>query len=381
MTQRVVRLHAETGAGDLVTVSTVEDKLVDSIYATVFGEGTWQDFLAKLSRILPDGRSTLFYHDSRRSKGAFNLNSGFDAAEVAKYGEYYSSINPWMPAAAVRKVGLGVVAEQMFPRDRLVKTEFYNDFWSKVGGESAVGVTIVREEGRSFLLSTLTSCPDPEANRHAADTLTRLAPHLNRAFKHFRSEPGQRTIAEIGSSLFDAVDIGMVVVGDRGLVKSASSVGQNMINTGRCLRVTLLGKIKVCQERADYLLSQMLDRSYQGSRVASCMVDAFKLTFIQVAKDPLSLYFQGPTIVILMEQGNTMPRVNGDYFSKAYGLTAAETRALAGIMAGKSVDEIANAAALSRETIRSQMKSLYAKTGTKGQLELLRLAKTSLLPV
>lgn len=364
-----------------MTVSRVEDKLVDSIYATVFGEGTWQDFLAKLSLILPDGRSTLFYHDSRRSKGAFNLNSGFDAAEVAKYGEYYSRINPWMPAAAVRKVGLGVVAEQMFPRDRLVKTEFYNDFWSKVGGESAVGVTIVRAEGRSFLLSTLTSCPDPEANRHAADTLTRLAPHLRRAFRHFKSEPGQKTIAEIGSSLFDAVDIGMVVVGDRGLVKSASSVGQNMINTGRCLRVNLLGKIKVCQERADYLLSQMLDRFYEGPRVASCIVDAFKLTFIQVAKDPLSLYFQGPTIVVLMEQGNVMQRVNEEHFSKAYGLTAAETRALAGILAGKSVDEIANAAALSRETIRSQMKSLYAKTGTKGQLELLRLAKTSLLPV
>jgi DNA-binding CsgD family transcriptional regulator len=82
-----------------------------------------------------------------------------------------------------------------------------------------------------------------------------------------------------------------------------------------------------------------------------------------------------------MEQANAMPRMNGEYFSKAYGLTAAETRALTGILAGKSVDEIADAAALSRETIRSQMKSLYAKTGTKGQLELLRLAKTSRLPV
>ncbi|WP_353642479.1 helix-turn-helix transcriptional regulator [Mesorhizobium sp. WSM2239] len=354
---------------------------MDAIYGTVFGEATWHDFLDKLSRILPDGRSTLFYHDSRRSKGAFNLNSGFDADAVARYGEYYSSINPWMPAAAVRKVGVGVVAEQMFPRDRLVKTEFYNDFWSKNGGESAVGVTIVREEGRSFLLSTLTSCPDPEANRHAADTLTRLAPHLRRAFRHFKSEPGQKTIAEIGGELFDAVDIGMVVVGDSGIIKSISPAGQRIIDTGHCLRANLLGKINVCQERANHVLSQMLDRSYQGPRVASCMVDAYKLTFIQVAKDPLSFYFQGPTIVVLIEHGSTSQRMNGEYFSKAYGLTAAETRALAGIMAGKSVDEIADAAALSRETIRSQMKSLYAKTGTKGQLDLLRLAKSSLLPI
>ncbi len=88
-------------------VSRVEDKLVDAIYGAVFGEATWHDFLDKLSRILPDGRSTLFYHDSTRSKGAFSLNSGFDADAVAKYGKYYSSINPWMPVAAVRKVGVG----------------------------------------------------------------------------------------------------------------------------------------------------------------------------------------------------------------------------------------------------------------------------------
>ena len=54
-------------------------------------------------------------------------------------------------------------------------------------------------------------------------------------------------------------------------------------------------------------------------------------------------------------------------------LTAAETRALRGLFSGKSVDVIAADAGLSRETIRSQVKSLYAKANVRSHVELLRL--------
>lgn len=112
--------------------------------------------------------------------------------------------------------------------------------------------------------------------------------------------------------------------------------------------------------------------------MASFKVEASKLTFIQVAKDPLSLYFQGPTMVILMEQGYALQRVNGEYFAKAHGLTAAETIALSGIIAGKSVDEIAGAAALSPETIRSLLK--MRKQDPEGNSSSSGLVRASLLP-
>ena len=47
-----------------------DDQLVDLIYATVFGEATWQDFLLKLDEGLPGGMSGLLYHDARQAMGA-----------------------------------------------------------------------------------------------------------------------------------------------------------------------------------------------------------------------------------------------------------------------------------------------------------------------
>lgn len=58
---------------------------------------------------------------------------------------------------------------------------------------------------------------------------------------------------------------------------------------------------------------------------------------------------------------------------RRFGLAAAEERALSGLVAGHGVREIAELHGLSVETVRSQMKSLYSKTGTSGQTDLLRL--------
>jgi DNA-binding CsgD family transcriptional regulator len=56
-----------------------------------------------------------------------------------------------------------------------------------------------------------------------------------------------------------------------------------------------------------------------------------------------------------------------------YGLTAAELRVLPGILSGQTAEQIAQSLGRSRETVRSHMKSVYAKTDTGGKVDLIRL--------
>jgi len=53
-----------------------------------------------------------------------------------------------------------------------------------------------------------------------------------------------------------------------------------------------------------------------------------------------------------------------------FDLTGAEVHVASGIATGGSVEEIAAARAVSRETVRTQLKSILAKTGTSRQVEL-----------
>lgn len=59
-----------------------------------------------------------------------------------------------------------------------------------------------------------------------------------------------------------------------------------------------------------------------------------------------------------------------------YGLTPAETEVANGLLMGYSIEEIASLRHVRLGTVRIQMKSLFSKTGTCRQGELLRLLMT-----
>ena len=59
--------------------------------------------------------------------------------------------------------------------------------------------------------------------------------------------------------------------------------------------------------------------------------------------------------------------------ARLYGLTAAETRLAQHLMLGATVNEVATATGVSVCTIRSQLRSLLIKTGSRRQAELVRI--------
>ena len=82
----------------------------------------------------------------------------------------------------------------------------------------------------------------------------------------------------------------------------------------------------------------------------------------------------GPAMGILVVTPLGSPQtLSGDLLNGLFDLSPAEIRAAQGLLAGKSVDDLAADLALSRETIRSQVKAVLAKTGTSRQADLMAL--------
>lgn len=175
-------------------------------------------------------------------------------------------------------------------------------------------------------------------------------------------------------SLFDAVDVGVIVVGAVERIKTISPAGQEFLNGGLLMSISTLGQLRLRSEDAQVALRKMLKRTYAGAKAVSLFTHGSKLTLIAVEQDRISQYFAGPTVAVLIQPAGTGNRpVDIDQLAGVYGLTMAEQRALSGIIGGKSITQIASEADLSRETIRTQLKSLYMKTGTGSQIDLLRL--------
>lgn len=354
------------------------DELIDLIYAAMLGEAPWQRFIDRLSDVLPDGKTTMFFHDVVRNDGGFALTSGLDEGDVDRYNRHYARVNPWMAGAAVRPVGVGVVADQMLHRRELVTTQFHAEYLRSIGSESAVGITVEREEGRLFLLSTLTSRADPGLNVDGARLLTRLSPHLRRAFRHQRGRGAGSAGGSEDGEIFDALGIGLVVVGDNLRIKSQTALGARLLTEDRGLGVTPDGRLSLADENALSALNLMLAGIETTGRVRTMTLRSrgrtTRIALVRMVKDNIAAYFEGPTVLVLIDPRTdaTVP-LDAAAAASAYRLSAAERRVLDGIVAGMSPADIATAHGISRETVRSQIKMIFQKTGVNRQAELLRL--------
>ena len=81
---------------------------------------------------------------------------------------------------------------------------------------------------------------------------------------------------------------------------------------------------------------------------------------------------QGVSIIALLDRA-VRPEPNPQTLQEIFGLTSAETRLAIEIARGGAPLDIARILHLRRTTIRSQLASIFAKTETKRQAELVAL--------
>lgn len=87
---------------------------------------------------------------------------------------------------------------------------------------------------------------------------------------------------------------------------------------------------------------------------------------------------QKASVAIFVSQRNSLPMSLPKEFSEQYGLTNKERQVTQQLLRGLSIKEISEESAVTENTIRSQVKSVFKKTATSRQAELVSLAYNGL---
>jgi DNA-binding CsgD family transcriptional regulator len=141
------------------------------------------------------------------------------------------------------------------------------------------------------------------------------------------------------------------------------------------------GRIALTHSGANELLTKAIenlnsDQFQFGARSIAVPSDdeneAIILHLIPVRRSAHDVF--GPAMAILMVTPlGSSQALPDDLLNGLFDLSPAEIRAANGLLEGKTVDDIASSFSLSRETIRTQVKAVFAKTGTKRQSDLVSL--------
>ncbi|MBB5329437.1 DNA-binding CsgD family transcriptional regulator [Edaphobacter lichenicola] len=259
---------------------------------------------------------------------------------------------------------------------------FYNEFLSKQGICEVACVSAIASTKAFEVLSIYRGPNEGPIDREQLAMLRIVAPHLRTALatKH-KLQALQRRACDLESA-FDRLPTALVLVNLKGrpvlvnaaaraicdkrdgLVLSHSEVAAQKPSENSRLRAAILLAIRAVTEKthpsvAGLVISRNRGRPLQISVVPLISRDA------DVPQEAVAtIFISDPDC-----HDGAAPSV----LREMYRLSHAETRLAILLLEGKSLREAADLLEIGWETVRTQVKSLFHKTGTKRQGELVRL--------
>lgn len=321
-----------------------------------------------LLRISPDG-GLLKMH-------AFN----HDAAAQQDYSTYYHRLDPGL--VLVRNVGVGRVAmdEMLFDERNPAQGEYVHDFCYRHGIRWVLGAKVAEDADGLTCISL-----QRRAGRHAfrsddGPVRAQLMAHLQQASLIASSLESLRRENAILTEALHAFGSAALVVTGRGTVRHANRSAELLVGAGSACRLRM-GQLAWTSPGADHRLAGAIRAACRKPARASSLrlPGSGGELLVRVVPVPVSAAsgFAWPELLALVVIADPQSRHPApETIAELFGLTSAESRLVSALSRGQSLEHIAAATGVSKNTLRTQLASAFGKTGTASQAQLVSLART-----
>jgi DNA-binding CsgD family transcriptional regulator len=269
--------------------------------------------------------------------------------------------------------------------DRFAETRFYNEWIVPQGVAYAAGAVVLQEGAWLTQLILQRGPLNPPFAREEMEQLNQLAPHLQRALqmrqRFAELQLGQNFLA----GGLDVLAMPTLLFNEYGLVAHYNRSAALLLNDRSSLRLDD-GHLQTQDSATTRKLSLEITNAIRASRGHGSDLNSVVLLkradhlplMLMIAPLPLadSLQTHGGALLFAFDPEAT-PNVTVDLIRRLFALSEAEAELSAALCCGKTLDDVASQRGTSINTIKSQLKSIFLKTGTKRQSELVSLLLAS----
>lgn len=364
--------------------------LIDRIYEAALDQSRWQDVVDGLSEIIPGNHVGLQGVDIAANVSIGALGGRFSDEMVSNYLDYYHAINPWTPAMASAPLGRAASAEALCERGRLIDSEFYNDWLlpqDDIG--TGGGIVLFRDSQRLLALAGNIRMKDQEALQDDwLALLDHVASHIQRAFTIHRMLEGQKLSMSYYRQILDQIGNSVFLLDKRGRIVDLNASAEALMREEPPFFLDIDRGLNAFDQTANRALAQSIAAIAAGepSELPNVIAlptsngDALVATVVPFEtgepSDNLMSQFGSRAIpVALLTVVDPAKRrdPSAHVLKTIYGLTEAECRLVLALHQGETTAEFAQNRTVSIHTVRNQLKSVFAKTNTTKQSELVRL--------
>lgn len=261
-----------------------------------------------------------------------------------------------------------------FTLEELENESFYTDILRPSGLGWCAGTSVRAPSGDTLVLSIEKAWANGPVPRAVADQLDTLRPHLARAavlagrlgFEQARTAVS--TLDMIGLPAVAVTQAGRVVAANAGFLTSAPAVGIGAHNQVQFASAAVQQMFLEALGRPISLAQTGRSIPVAGTAASPPMIAhvlPLRLAGLDVFAGAVSILFLTP----LTPQHSPAPEM----LQALFDLTPAEARIASLLIDGKSINAISETNAVSLNTVRTQLKSVFHKTGVDRQVDLVSL--------
>ncbi len=316
--------------------------------------------------------------------------AGFDPAYVAAYRQHFVHLDSFTPAYVNAPIHAVLIGDEVMPWGRQCKTEFGNDYLIAQNIRHLIGTILMREGNRHLLFGVQRELGQPAFDADDRRLVGLMAPHIARAV-HIR-----RQVAEVSTqkhwalSTLDRLRVGVILLDDRGrplhLNRAAERLARNGFVAARdglslpsATNTTRLRHLIAVAAAAATGRSTL---SGGGLRTTGSGGTTLQFQVIPLpqglSERPLEQSLPAGCVAVFVSTPGAS-RLPWNRVATMHGLTRAEAKLASLLADGIGLEQTAEALSVSISTVRSQLKSVFAKTGVTRQAELVALLLADML--
>lgn len=358
-----------------------QESLLDSLYAAVSQQETWEVFLRQLVNLTESRSARMLLMNQDANQVLQSVRVNIDDTYHQRYVNYYVNACPWRLELSQKTQGklYSTYLDFSCRQDDFYKTEFFNDWAREQDIHHGVCGTVFQAGNQKVQLLIQRGRGQGHYSKAVCMLLNQFLPHVRQALKMNALQESMQTRMTIDTQQLQFNQKVLLLNEQQHVVYCSDELEKLLASCGIYIQhnqVTikdtqqnkcLLNAIAEVSNTANAITTQ--EKYCQLIRPMAppitCMIAPVYIGAKQFSfwSSPIqtAIYFYDPDKKI---------DINLSRLMNIFGLTEAEAKVCQSIVQGYDPQQIAEKDSRSSHTVRSQLKSIFSKLGCSKQIQL-----------
>lgn len=364
--------------------------LIDHLYDAAVDERLWAGLASRIAEVFDSSSTVVKIHGDDGCVHLLETTANLViAAPEQAWADYWHRNDLWVERSVATGLSQVITSEEIVSKEEQRQSAYYQEWLRRLEIHHMLGATFPVVDGQ---IGVLGIHRPHTANQYTEDDRRKAAlllPHLQRALRLSHRLSSGALPHSTAQSILDQIDHGVLVVGRLGRIVYANAWAERMLRDNReigtlngCL---VLRHPPLGMRLAALIRDNLADTQNKPSGLTALSIprtDRLPLTLAAVPLRPgwSRLNEQQPLALIFLRDAES-PAPLPERLRDLFGLTRSEAAIAVDLGRGQTLPSIAETHGIELSTVRSHLKQILAKTGTRRQAEVVALIARSVATI